>query len=179
LSSRALLAIGKIVKARGIRGDVVVRPMTDRPARFKKLNRVFVGSTDATACEADVLQVAVEQRGIRLRLANATDRNSAEDLIGSLVFVEEGEAIRLPRGTFFVHDVIGLNVLDDSGNAVGIVKDVIKYPANEIYVVDRNGKELLLPAVKEFIKKIDLQAKTMRVKLIEGMIEEPEAAEDE
>jgi 16S rRNA processing protein RimM len=64
-----------------------------------------------------------------------------------------------------------LNVTNEDGEPIGVVKDVLKYPANDVYVIESNGKELLLPAVKEFVKKIDVDAKTMKVKLIDGMLE--------
>jgi 16S rRNA processing protein RimM len=67
--------------------------------------------------------------------------------------------------------VIGLSVLDEEENLLGVVKDVLKLSPNDIYVVEMNGKEVLLPAVKEFIKGIDVKAGTMTVKLIEGMLE--------
>ena len=102
----------------------------------------------------------------------------AEKMVGSLLFVDEKDAIRLPKGTFFIHDVVGLKVVDEEENFVGIVKDVLKYPANDVYVIENEGKELLLPAVKEFVKKIDPAAKTMTVHLIEGM-EQSSGADEE
>ena len=171
LSIRSLVAIGKVVKAFGIRGDVVILPMTDNVARFKKLKRVFVGANSSIAVEMPIQAMKIEQRGVRLQFADVADRTAAEELVGSLLFVDEKDAVHPPKGTFFIHDIVGLNVIDDSGASIGVVKDVLKYPANDVYVIESNGKELLLPAVKEFIKKIDLEAKTIRVKLIEGMFD--------
>lgn len=169
--SRTRYAIGTVVKAFGIRGDVVISPLTNDVQRFKKLKRVFIGKDEATAIETIVTHTVVEQRGVRIRLAVAQERTRAEKLVGNILFVDEHDAVQPPAGSYFVHDVIGLCVLDDEGALLGTITDVLKLPANDIYVVDMNGKELLLPAVKEFIKEIDLQAKTMRVKLIEGMTE--------
>lgn len=172
MSKRTLVAIGKVVKPLGIRGDVVILPMTGNLARFKKLKSVFVGRNDADTIEVTVGSVVVERRGVRLRLGAASDRTAAEKLVGSLLFVHEKDAIRLPKDTFFVHDIVGLNVIDEDGEPVGIVKDVLKYPANDVYVIENKGNEVLLPAVKEFIRKIDIETKTMRVKLIGGMFDD-------
>ena len=172
MSNRTLLAIGTVVKAFGLHGDVVILPMTEQPARFKKLKSVFVGRTAEQSGEVRVTHVAVEKRGVRLRLENIADRTSAEKLVGAVLFVDEKNAIRPSRGSYFVHDVVGLKVVDEEGNAIGVVSDVLKFPANDVYVVEYDGKEVLLPAVKEFIRKIELETKTMSVRLIEGMLGE-------
>jgi 16S rRNA processing protein RimM len=67
--------------------------------------------------------------------------------------------------------VIGLHVVDQEEKALGVVKDVLRLPAHDVYVLDLNGREIMIPAVKEFIKSIDLDARTMRVKIIEGMLD--------
>lgn len=176
--SRTLLAIGTVVKAFGIRGDLIISPLTDDVRRFKSLKRVFIGTSEATATETVVTHVAISARsvrarrpGVRVRLAAAEERTTAETFVGCFLFVDEHDAVRPPKGTYFVHHVIGLSVLDEEENLLGVVKDVLKLSPNDIYVVEMNGKEVLLPAVKEFIKSIDVKAGTMTVKLIEGMLE--------
>ncbi len=161
-----------------MQGDVVIQGLTDNLARFKKLKSVLVGRSEADSVEKSISHMTVEPRGVRMGFEGITGRTVAEKLVGSLLFVNEKDAIRLPKGTFFIHDVIGLNVVDGDGNFVGIVKDVLKYPANDVYVIENEGKELLLPAVKEFVKKIDPAAGTMTVHLIEGM-EQSSGADEE
>jgi 16S rRNA processing protein RimM len=176
--SRTLLAIGTVVKAFGIRGDLIISPLTDDVRRFKALKRVFIGTSEATATETVVTHVAISPRsvrarrpGVRVRLAAVEERTTAETFVGCFLFVDERDAVRPPKGSYFVHHVIGLSVLDEEENLLGVVKDVLKLSPNDIYVVEMNGKEVLLPAVKEFIKSIDVKAGTMTVKLIEGMLE--------
>jgi 16S rRNA processing protein RimM len=169
--SGALLAIGSVVKAFGIRGDIVVSPMTNDARRFKTLKHVFIGRDEATASETQVLHVTLDHRGVRMQVASVTDRTSAENLVGAILFVKEKDAVRPPKGSFFIHDVIGLRVIDEKGKAVGILKDVLRLSPNDVYVVEKDGKEILLPAVKEFVKRIDIEGGTMSVQLIEGMIE--------
>ncbi|MBX2991571.1 MAG: 16S rRNA processing protein RimM [Bacteroidetes bacterium] len=166
------MAVGKIVKPFGIRGELVVLPMTSNPARFRKLKQVLIGPTDAQVAEYGILSARVEPRGVRISIQGIADRNDAEQLVGSFLFVDEKDAVRLPKGTHFVHDIIGLRVIGENNETIGVVKDVLKYPANDVYVVERNGNEVLLPAVKEFIKRIDMESRTMKVRLIEGMLDE-------
>lgn len=169
-AKRTLLAVGKIVKAFGVRGDIAILPMTDNPGRFKKLKRVFVGRNDTDVHETAAVAAVVDTRGVRLRLAGVNTRTDAEKLVGALLFVDEQDAAPLAKGSYYVHTIIGLRVVDDAGTTLGVVKDVLKYPAHDVYVVEHNGGEVMIPAVKEFIKKIDIGKGTMRVKLIEGML---------
>lgn len=181
MKKTGLIAVGQIVKTFGIRGDVVVRPMTDDVQRFKNLKRVFVGSEEQTAIETQVTDVVLDRvrRGVRLRLATCTTRSSAEALVGSLLFVDERDAIRPAEGAYYIHDLIGLRVVDLQGTTVGVVRDVVRYPAQDVYVLDCKGREVLVPAVKEFIKHIDPASGTMTIHFIEGMLNEPEQVPEE
>ena len=170
-SNRTLYAVGKIVKAFGINGEVVVNSMTDSPARFKTLKRVLIGRNDSDVEETTVEYATIGTRGARVKLANVHDRTGAEGIIGSFVFVDEKDRIRVPKGKYFVHDIIGLEVVDQDENSIGTVKDVLNLPAHDVYVLDSGGREVMVPAVNEFIQKIDLEARIMKVRLIEGMVE--------
>ena len=168
----SFLAIGKVMKPFGIQGEVVVQTMTDSPARFKKLKKVFLGADEATAMEMEVEYVRVGERGVRLKLMATRDRTSAERMVGGLLFVAEKQAIRLKKGTHFVHDLLGLQVVDENGDDVGILKDVLKLPGHDVYVIDNHGREVMVPAVKEFLKEINIPARRIKVHLIEGMQDE-------
>jgi len=167
-----LLAVGSIAKAFGIKGEVVVDPMTDSPSRFRTLKRVLIGERNGTVRRCVVERVWVERRGVRAKLSGVNSRTEAEHLVGALLYVEPQARVRLPRGRHFVHELVGLRVLDQDGRLIGIVKDVMKLPAQDVYVVNRNGREVLLPAVKEFVLGVDPDAGTISMKVIEGMLEE-------
>lgn len=162
-------AIGKISKAFGVKGDVVVAPMTQSPARFKKLKYVYIGSGGDSAQKYIVRSVKVEERGTRMRFLEVTDRTGAERLAGSLLFVDETQRIAPKKGSYFIHDIIGLHVVDEQHTPIGIVKDVLRYPAQDVYVVEDDGHEWMIPAVKEFIQAIDVNGRRMTVRVIEGM----------
>jgi 16S rRNA processing protein RimM len=166
-----LYAVGTIVKAIGIAGEVVVQPMTDFPARFRKLRLLWMGGDNVSAAETAVETAVVSPRGIRLKLKGIDDRTAAERLRGKLLFVDETHRAKLSRGQYFVHDIVGLAVSEEGGGDLGTVADVLRYPASDVYVVRGERGEILIPAVKEFIRSVDLGTRRMIVRLIEGMTE--------
>ena len=166
-----LLAIGSVVKAFGIEGHLIVQQLTDFPSRFRKRNRVLLGRSEMEVREMEIEHATVGPRGVKLKFAGIDDRNAAEGLVGSLLFIKESERSRLPKGKYYTHDIVGLAVVDEQGVVHGTVREVMKMPAHDIYVVSGKGNEILVPAVKEFVLKVDLAARTMTVRLIEGMVE--------
>lgn len=167
-----LLAVGRIVKAFGVRGEVVVECLADSPDRFRTVHAVLLGPDAATARPARVTRATIEPRGVRISLGDVADRTSAEKLVGHYLFVDARHRVKLPPGRFFVHQVVGLTVLDQNSAVVGRVSDVLKLPAHDVYVVERHGHELLIPAVREFVRSIEPESGVVRVHLIEGMVEE-------
>jgi 16S rRNA processing protein RimM len=167
-----LLAVGEIDKAFGIRGELVVKLLTDSAERFRGLQTVRVGRTARTSRPAALEVVAVEAKGVRVRLQGVDDRTSAEALRGYLLFVDRAHRVELQPGRHFVHEIVGLAVEDERGVRHGRVKDVLKLPAQDVYVIVDGEREFMLPAVREFIRGIDLDAGLLRVHLIDGMLEE-------
>jgi 16S rRNA processing protein RimM len=164
-----LYAVGTVVKPFGVKGEVVIQPLTDSAARFRSLHRVLVGRTADTAREATLATTDVRPGGVRATLSLCTDRTAAEALVGCYVFVAPGERAKLPKGTYFTHQVVGLTAVAEDGEVLGTVREVMKLPANDVYVIDGKGREILVPAVREFVRGIDPEAGTIRVRLIEGM----------
>jgi 16S rRNA processing protein RimM len=167
-----LFAIGKIVKAFGIQGDVIVRPMTGVPARFRTLKRVYVGASPLSVQEKGIEDASVGPRGVRLRLEGVTDRNAAAALTGLFLFIDVQHRLRPTKGSYFVDDIVGMTVLDQEGVVRGVVTEVMKLPAQDVYVVNDGVRSFMVPAVKEFILSVDVAGRRMRVKLIDGMMEE-------
>ncbi|MBK7258878.1 MAG: 16S rRNA processing protein RimM [Ignavibacteriae bacterium] len=171
-----LIAIGRIVKAFGVRGDLIVRPMTDEPERFSATRRVFLGrqadvlaGTGTVVEETTIEESQIDGRGVRLHLASVPDRTAAEKSVGLLVLIPKEERLSLEDGRYYVDDLIGLTVQSVSGERFGTLADVMRLPGHDVYVVRDNGTEFMIPAVKEFIKVVDLAARTVTVELIEGM----------
>lgn len=166
-----LLAVGRIAKPFGIRGEVVVQSFTDSPVRFRALKYIYVGISADSVRKTSVRCTSIEPRGVRLKLGDLEDRSAAESVVGHLLFADETQRPKLPKGRFYIHDIIGLAVEDEAGKALGKVDEVLKYPAHDVYVIRRGHAEILLPAVKEFVLSIDPVRGKMRVRLIDGMVD--------
>jgi len=166
------LAVGKIVKAFGIRGEIVARTYTDARTRFASLRTVLIGRESSQTREVRIERARSDQRGVCLKLEGVDDRNAAEKLVGNLLFIEHRQRVKLPRGKYFVHQIVGLTVVDQDGAHVGRVREVLKLPAQDVYVIEHHGRDIMLPAVQEFVLGVDLEQGVLRVRLIEGMVEE-------
>jgi len=167
-----LYAVGRIVKAFGINGEVFIVPMTPSPLRFKTLRNVFVGQSEEQA-RADVVEHAtVKEKRIRIKLTGIKDRSAASLVVGSFIFVRKDDRLKPGRGEFFIDDLVGLRAIDEQAGEFGVVKEILKLPAQDVYVIDHDGFEVMIPATREFIREVNLDAGTITVRLIEGMLEQ-------
>lgn len=168
-----LYAVGRILKSFGIRGAVVVEPLTHSPERFKKLKTVYIGTSELDARAITVAGVQTTTKGIRMTLAELKDRTSADQLVGQLVLVDETNLLRPPRGSYFIHEIVGCEVWMD-GVRIGAVTDVISTRrglAQDVWVIETKDGERWFPAVKEFIERVDVQKRTIVVRRIDGLFE--------
>jgi len=152
----------------GQRGEVRVKLLGRFPERFREVRRVYVGDDHVPA---DVLHRRRVGPGVALRLSTVQSRDAARELFQQYLYLPETEAVKLPAGEYFVHQIIGLQVVTTEGEALGPVREVVETGSNDVYVVDHAGKELLLPATKEVIRNVDLDAGTLEVALLPGLID--------
>jgi 16S rRNA processing protein RimM len=177
IAASDLIAVGAIVKAFGIKGEVLIEPLTDVPERFRSLQRVYLapelpatGSATGAPVPTELETVKINRRRIRARFACAQDRTAAQTLVGLLVMIPPEETIALPPGTFFVHQLVGCSVVDEQGTRLGTLTDVLRYPAHDVYVISGAGEaDFLVPAVHEFVRSIDTATRTITLHVIEGM----------
>ena len=156
------LEAGRIVNTFGIRGEVKLECWCDGAAFMKKLKRVFINGTEYG------LVSAREHKGmVLLTLRGVEDVNAAMVLKNKVVTFDRAD-VRLPRGRFFLQDIIGATVLDEDGTEVGKLTEVLEMPAQNVYIV-QGESEHSIPDVPEFIREVDVKNKILRVKLIEGM----------
>jgi 16S rRNA processing protein RimM len=161
--------IGRITKSWGLKGEVVVEPLTDYPERFHNLKKVWVAAEDSEHTPYWIDRVLIRGQRIRLQLKEVANREGADALVGKLVCVTEDEVVQLPKGTHFIDDIIGSSVIDERGERIGTVTEVWKLPANDVYVVRDRGHERLIPAVQSVIEKIDTKKKQIEIRMIEGL----------
>lgn len=164
------LAVGYIIGAHGLRGEVRVELHTDFPDRFVPGLRLLLGEE----LEPLDLQQARPHQSQLLLLFNGIDsREAAEELRGLWLFIPDAEAAALEPDTYFVHDIIGLQVVTDEGRTLGKITDVLFTGANEVYVVqDDDATEILLPAIADVVRMVDLSAGQITVTLLPGLLDE-------
>jgi 16S rRNA processing protein RimM len=177
------LIVARVLRAHGVRGEVSCEIITEFPERFQKTKRVFLtpasrsnwlepleGSTPRPYSVHGSRLVQHRGQGeVVLDLEAVADRDAADALRGYLVQVPKREAWKLPRGRYYWHQIIGLRVVTESGEAVGTVTDILETGANDVYVVKGDGGERLIPAVKEHVKSIAPERGEMVVSLLPGM----------
>ena len=163
------LAIGKIVRAHGLHGEVSVAVLTEFPERFDTTEWVYLGNEfEATAFRLE--RYRWHKKNILLTLSGVTDRTQAEKLRGQFVQVPLEEAVPLPEGSYYLYELIGLRVVSTEGEHLGAVVDIIETGANDVYVVDHNGQQLLLPAIADVVRSIDIEVGQIVVQVIDGLI---------
>jgi 16S rRNA processing protein RimM len=160
----SLITIGKIVAPHGVRGDVRVIPLTDFPQRFNGLKKVLLEDGKALTVE----ESRPNKQQFLLKFRGYDDRDKVEPLRGKLLKVTREELTELPEGHYYTFDIIGLDVFDESGVFIGVVKDILATGANDVYIAEKeNAQPILIPAIKDVVKAIDLAGKRIIVKLQE------------
>ncbi|MCD8117832.1 MAG: ribosome maturation factor RimM [Oscillospiraceae bacterium] len=156
------LEAGQIVSTHGVQGQVKIQPWADEPAFLTRFSRFYI---DGAAVA--VRSCRVQKTMCIAALEGYEDVNAAMTLKGKTIFIDRAEA-RLPEGAVFIQDILGAQVTDEAGNALGILEDVLSEPAASVLVV-RGQREILIPDVPAFVLKKDPDAGVVTVRLIEGM----------
>ena len=164
------LEIGQIVNTFGVKGMVKVNPFTDDITRFDKLKKVYI-CKKASMVEVEIEEVKYHKNMVLLKIKGINDMNQAEKCKGLYLKIHRKDAIKLPKDTYFIADLLGLEVYTDEGVLLGKVDDIYNTGSNDIYVVkDDLGKQILLPGTKEVLKEISLEKEKIVVHLIKGLI---------
>ena len=162
------LRIGVITSPHGIRGEVNVYPTTDDIRRFSQVKSVTV-DRKGSLTRMDITGVKQQKGMIILGLSEITDRTAAEGYRQADILIYKHESPK-EEGRYLVCDLIGMRVFTGEGEEVGVINDVLFTGANSIYQVERPGKkELLLPAIPDCIKAVDVENKRMTVEILPGL----------
>lgn len=166
-------AVGRIVGVHGLKGEVKIELHTDFPERFVAGAELLIGEA---LRKATVIQSRPHKNQCLILLEGIQNRDEAETLRGEWLFVHEDDVIELEEDTYWVHDIVGLQVQTEEGQRLGVIGEVLFTGANEVYVVKtegsfNQGKDLLLPAIAEVVQTVDLVNKVMTVRLLPGLLE--------
>ena len=160
------LEIGRIVNTHGIRGELKVLPLTDDPERFRLLKEILVEQKGELK-KIDIESIRIHKGNVLVVLKGIDIIEKAELLKGTIITVHRKDAIKLPENKFFICDMLGLAVFDQNEQLLGTLKDIIKTGSNDVYIIDCNGKDLLIPALKSVVQKIDFEEGKIKVILPE------------
>ncbi|HEY4756457.1 MAG TPA: ribosome maturation factor RimM [Ignavibacteriaceae bacterium] len=165
--------VAKIVSAEGDKGFLKIDSFSDSPERFAKLKNVYIdfwGEKKLFSLQS----VKRKKENILIKFKNFDDKESVEVLIGREVFIDSKDVLKLPKGHYFIHDIIGSNVIRN-GVEFGKLTDVYSLTSNDVYVIRKtNGEEILIPAIHEFIESIDTLNKVLILKSGEDFYEDDE-----
>lgn len=163
-------SIGKIINTHGIKGEVKIYPLTDNIKRFDNLKKAYIGQDKQ---EVNIKTVKYHKNLVILKFAEFNDINEVLKYKDSSIYVDEKNLVELPENHYFIHQLIGLEVYTEDKVFIGNIINVLDGPRNDIYIIkDKDSnKEYLIPAVRQFIKNINIDDNKMIIDPIEGMIE--------
>ncbi|MDN5345424.1 MAG: rRNA processing protein RimM [Clostridia bacterium] len=167
----ARVDVGKIVASHGILGEVKVEPWTDFPERFRPGTRLLLQHKGGTS-RVTVREARSQGRYLLLKLAEINDADQARACQGAVLQVEPWEVEPLPPGHYYIFQLLGSRVFTTSGQFLGTLTDVITTGANDVYVVTGAGqKEILIPALKEVVRHINLARREICVEVPPGLLD--------
>lgn len=164
-----MLRVGKITNTHGIKGDLKVLPLTDYFERFEELEWVYIeGFKEKFYIE----NIKYKPTLVILSFEGYGDINLVEKFKDRYLLIDESQRRILPEDTYYIADIIGLDVFTVKDEYIGKVVDIIQTGSSEVYVIRMNNlKEIMIPSVKEFMPEISLEKKRITIDPIEGMIE--------
>jgi 16S rRNA processing protein RimM len=159
--------IGKIRRAHGVSGELEVGPLTDFPDRFRLLSTVFLGDGHV----AYTIERVRARGRVFVSLEGIESREAAHALAGNEIWIPRSEAMPLPEGEYYTDELIGLEVVTTAGRAIGVITDLIETGANDVYIVDSNGSEVLIPAIKDVVVSIDISGGQVVIEPLLGLFD--------
>ena len=161
--------VGVITSTHGIKGEVKVFPTTDNVKRFKK-NMEIILDTGKENIQLTVESVKFFKQFVILKFKGIDNINDIEKYKTKSLYVTRANAVRLRKDEYFIADLLGVDVWEDNDEKLGVLKDVIETGANDVYVITlEDGKELLIPAIKECILDVDVENRKMTVHVMDGL----------
>lgn len=167
--------VGVIVKAHGLKGEVSVFPTTQDPERFLDLRTVILDEGRGVKKELTIEKVRFNKKFLIIKFKEFNDINEVERLRQKELIVRREDAIELEEGEYYLADLEGMSVVDEDGNELGVIKQVIQTGANDVYEMKRNDAAdgddtVMIPGIKECVKNIDINNKIMTIHIMDGLL---------
>lgn len=168
----SLLEVGKIVNTHGLRGEVKVVAWTDSPDDFEKIKTVYI-KMKSEQISLKIKSIKYQKNNLIIKFDEFNDINEVLPYKNAVLYADREELGPLDEGVYYIVDLIGLDVITDDGEKVGVICDVFNAGASDIYDVKREGKKnLLLPVIDEVVKEVDLENGRVVVNIMEGLDDE-------
>ena len=166
-----MFQVGIITATHGVRGEVKVYPTTDDMRRFKRLKEVIL-DTGKEQITLEVEGAKFSKQLVILKFKGIDNINDVEKYRQKSLYVTRENAVRLRRDEYFIADLMGLRVRDEDGAEIGVLREVMETGANDVYVIDLDdGRELLLPAIKECVLNVDVEAGFVQIHIMPGLLD--------
>jgi 16S rRNA processing protein RimM len=162
----SFLAVARVRRPFGVRGELLLEMLTESPQRLLQAKTLFVGEEHRPET---VTSVRRHGKDMLLFLESVIGRDAAEPMRNQVLYDRIGDLPSLPAGVFYHHQIEGLRVLSEAGEALGVIREILKTGANDVYVVRGERGEILLPAIPQVILLVDLAAGSITVRLLEGL----------
>lgn len=160
--------IGKIVNTQGIKGEIRVVPTTDDIERFRRLSEINVFKKENETIY-NIESVRMHKKFVLLKLQGIDNMTEAEKLKNTEIRIHKDLAIPCEQDEYYIKDLYGIRVITDEGEDIGTIEDIIVTGANDVYLIKNNTSEILIPAIKQCILKVDINENIMTVHLLEGL----------
>ncbi len=168
----AFFKVGIITSTHGLKGEVKVYPTTDDMKRFKRLKEVILDTGKAKK-DLKIESVKFFKQFVILKFEGLDNINDVETFRKAELYVTRENAVRLSRDEYFIADLIGLKVKNEDETEIGVLKDVMETGANDVYIIDlHDGRELLLPAIKQCILEVNVEDGFLKVHILEGLLDD-------
>lgn len=164
------IEIGQIVNTNGLKGVVKVNPFTDDISKFEELKYIYI-QLKSELKKVKIEQVRYNKNQVLLKLEGIDSIEEAEKYRNFYLKIEKKSQEELGEDTYYIVDLIGINVYSENDEYLGTIEDVFPTGSNDVYVVKDNlGKQILVPAIAEVVKEVELKNKKMAIKIIPGLI---------
>lgn len=166
-----LYQVGAITQTHGIRGEVKVFPMTDDVSRFKNMKELIL-DTGKEQITLEVTAARPQKNLVILKFKGIDNINDVERYKGCGLYVSKENRVKLQKNEYFIADLIDLKAIDEEEQEIGTITDVLQTGANDVYVIAlADGKEVLVPAIRDCILAVDVEAGYVKMHLLPGLLD--------
>ncbi len=168
-----LILVGFVFKPHGLHGEVKVKPATDIPSRFQNLKRAFMMPINGKYFKITIEKAKLTKGIVIIKIKGINSISEAEAVVGNEIVILREDCVKLPPDTYYIFDLIGLQVVLSHGKLIGTVEDVHAFPAQDIlFVKTLDGRDIMIPFVKEIVPEVSFSQKKIIVNNIEGLLNE-------